>query len=73
MSARKNISHQSAAPDFFERVYQIKGDGIAVLKPERLCEEAAFVERIRRYRAFDIARCTPTSATEVFSPRGVQR
>ena len=36
--------------DFFEQAYDIKGDGIAVLRPERLKQIGAYRESMRTMR-----------------------
>lgn len=56
MNDKEDVHGDRAGPDFFERVYSIKGDGVAVLKPERLHEEPVFINRIRRFRALNITK-----------------
>lgn len=56
MSKRDNAPHQGAGSNSFERVYSIRGDGVAVLKPARLREEQVFVDRIRELRKLDITK-----------------
>lgn len=56
MNDKDDARGHSTGPDFFERVYSIKGDGVAVLKPERLHEETVFINRIRQFRTLNITK-----------------